>query len=681
MEKETRASGLKLRGWILNAILALAVFAVNAWLNTPLFQRGEMPYRDSIEGGYSTIARFVAEHPNPWGWNPTAYCGVPTQFTYLPALPYLAAALGWVWNALTPAYAHRLITGTAACLVPVSVFLFVLYFTKKRWWALVAALAYTLFSPLYGLIPAMQLDKGLFYLPWRLQVLVKYGEGPHTVGLMLLPLALVAAWKAGTTSRYPGIFVAALLFAAIALTNWLAAFACAIACSLLLLTGIGARRDTGFRAWPVIAAAALAYLLASFWLTPAFVRTTLFNWPVDSFNYQLAQQQWTSLACLVVATIVMRVLFLKLPGEVYLCFVTLCLLVFGWIVIGHYWFKVSTIPESRRYAVEFALFLLLALIEWFRLGLASSNRVVNACVVLPALIMIYQGQDQVHAYLFDTRSKWRIIPKERTVEYQVAEWLNRQKPAGRVFATGGLRFRMNSWFRLPQTGGTFESGLRNRMPVEFATDIRTGAGSPEEKQGANAVLQLRAQAVEYVVVHGPGSAEHWKDVKNHRKFEGILPRVFDDGDDEVFRLPFHSYAHLVRPNELPSAPPVGDRVALLESYVAAMDDASRPRIETRWLGANDLELEGTVPAGMLVAVRVTHEEGWSAHQNGRRLVVERDKMGFMVVHAESGENAKIRLHYGGTVEQRAMAGVSALAWIASLGALGRYRRKKAIEAA
>jgi hypothetical protein len=106
MEKETRAGGLKSHGWILDAILALMVFAVNARLNTPLFPRAEMPYRDSIEGGYSTIARFVAEHPDPWGWNPTAYCGASTQFTYLPALPYLGAKLGWLWNALTPAYAH-----------------------------------------------------------------------------------------------------------------------------------------------------------------------------------------------------------------------------------------------------------------------------------------------------------------------------------------------------------------------------------------------------------------------------------------------------------------------------------------------------------------------------------------------------------------------------------------------
>jgi hypothetical protein len=219
------------------------------------------------------------------------------------------------------------------------------------------------------------------------------------------------------------------------------------------------------------------------------------------------------------------------------------------------------------------------------------------------------------------------------------------------------------------------------MPVEFSTGIHTGEGRPPEKSGPNAVMQLRAQAVECVVVHGPGSTEHWKDVKNHRRFEGIRPQVFDDGGDEVFRLPFYSHARLVRPGEWPSAPPVRGRMALLGCCVAAMDDASRPRLATRWLGADGLDVEGAIPADMLVAVRVTHNEGWSAHQNGRRLVVERGKMGFMVVHAESGESAKIRLHYGVTAERRAMAAESALAWIAPLGALARNRREGMVEAA
>ncbi len=68
------------------------IFAINLALNLPLLSPGELPFRDSIEGGYASMARFFAAHPNPWGWNPTQYCGLPTQFTYLPLLHYMVGA-------------------------------------------------------------------------------------------------------------------------------------------------------------------------------------------------------------------------------------------------------------------------------------------------------------------------------------------------------------------------------------------------------------------------------------------------------------------------------------------------------------------------------------------------------------------------------------------------------------
>ena len=83
------------------------------------------------------------------------------------------------------------------CLGPATLFFFVLYFTRSRGWALAVALAYTFYSPLYYFVPAIDRDRGIAYLPWRLQVLMKYGEGPHNLGLTLIPLALVSVWRAG----------------------------------------------------------------------------------------------------------------------------------------------------------------------------------------------------------------------------------------------------------------------------------------------------------------------------------------------------------------------------------------------------------------------------------------------------------------------------------------------------
>ena len=74
-------------------------------------------------------------------------------------------------------------------------FFFALCFTVSRRWSLAAALAYGFLSPSYGLFPALEQDRGIVHLPWRVQVLAKYGEGPHNTALALIPL-----WRSARSS-------------------------------------------------------------------------------------------------------------------------------------------------------------------------------------------------------------------------------------------------------------------------------------------------------------------------------------------------------------------------------------------------------------------------------------------------------------------------------------------------
>jgi hypothetical protein len=92
--------------------MAAGLFALNVALN--------------VACGYAAMARFFSHHPNPWGWNPTRYCGLPAQFNYLPGLPYLAAAVSRLAPAIAPEYAYRIVTALFACLGPATLFLFVL---------------------------------------------------------------------------------------------------------------------------------------------------------------------------------------------------------------------------------------------------------------------------------------------------------------------------------------------------------------------------------------------------------------------------------------------------------------------------------------------------------------------------------------------------------------------------
>jgi hypothetical protein len=651
-----------------NIAAAAGLFLLNALLNGPLFMTGEMPFRGSIEGGYVGMARFVSAHPNPWGWDPQQYCGLPTYFLYLPGLPYTTAALVHLLPGAQPADVYRILAGILTCLGPVSLFLFVLYFTRSRWWALLTALAYSIFSPAYGLLPHLLKDLGQVHLPWRILVLVKYGEGPHTLGLALLPLALIAVWAAGSGRQYWQVLVAAVMLAAIVLTNWIAGLSLAFCCLLLLLSGL---RPRG-----LFAAGALGYLLACFWLTPSFIQTVAFNWPVDSFGYQVKSPQKLLLAGLVIGVLIIRALFLRFPKNGYLCFVTMAAFAFGWIAVMFSVYGFDTIPESRRYAPEFEMFLILALAEWFRLALWSRNSTVRFCAIAPGVIMLLMGAGQAWTYVTQGWAKWKPVPREETIEYRAAEWLSRQNVTGRVLVSGGLRYRLNSWFDIPQVGGAWESGLQNRAPVELAYQIRTSMGSQPGHRLEDALIEMKAMAVQYLVIHGAGSREYYRDSVDPGEFAG-LPAVWHEQDDTIYAVSQPSLARVVFRPELPAHHVPRAMTAL----AGGIDDPARPRLTTAWKDQNTLRITGAVPQDALVYVHVSHHPGWQATVDGRPAAIEKDALGFMIVNANPAAQSTIELRYTGTAEQRVMAVLSGLAWITALAALCRRRGRRTAPAA
>jgi hypothetical protein len=641
--------------------LALAIFGLNAALNSPLFSPGEFPFRGSIEGGYAGMARFVWAHPNPWGWNPFQYCGLPTQFLYVPLIPYTAATAAHAFG-IAPDYAHRLVTAIATCAGPVALFFFVIYFLgRERWrWALAVAVAYTVFSPSYGLFPQIEKDRGIVQLPWRIQVLAKYGEGPHDLGLALLPLVLLAVWNAGKRGGRRTVLIAAILLALIPLANWLSAFALAIACVLLLFAAWG---EPGFRGAPPLAAAGIAYLLACFWLTPSFIRTIAFNWPADSFGYQFHSKQAYLLAGLAAGLIAIRLLCGRLRASFYFCFVLLGAFAFGWIATAYYIYGIDTIPESRRYALEFELFLILTVAEGLRLALASKDQTVRMCAMGSAGVMLVVGLPQLWAYVMQPRDRWKPVPAETTIERRLADWVAARAPEGRVFASGGLRFRLNSWYSLPQVGGGFETGLRNRMPLDLAYHVRTGRSLRPGREIADALLELRALGVEYMVVHGKNSKEYYRDYASPERLGAAMAPEYHIEDDAVYHFPPLPLAHAMLADDLPGDD-AGSHPERLERYVGAMSGGLR----TSWLDTTRLEIDGPVPSGRLVAVQVNADPGWVATQDGRPIAMSTDRLGFVTLHAAAAPASHIELRYHGTTEQRVMAGLSALAWLGVLAA-------------
>lgn len=659
-------------------LIAAGLFLFNVAVNAPLFLPGEHKYRDSIEGGYASMARFVSEHPNPFGWNPLQYKGLPTHDWYLPVLPYAGGLAIKLVPFLKPEHVYRLVVVSIVCLGPVTMFLFVLEFTRRRLWSLIAALLYMFCSAGYVLFPAIKADQGFTYVPWRIQVLVKYGEGPHNVGLVLLPLALIACWRAAVGRRFSQLALAAIALAAVTLTNWIAGIALAWCCLMMLGAGPVSSAETGFLGRRILLAAGLAYALAAFWLTPEFIATTFLNWPTDAFGYKVDSTKFLLSGALFATPFALALLFRWWPHRYYLGYLLMCLSGFAWIVSLHYWYRIDLIPESRRYAVEVEFFLFAAVTEIFRILLTGSHRIWRDLAFIGVgLTLPYFYHLQPWTYLTRTWIMLRPAPRATTIEYQVSERLAALHPQGRVFVFGGTRFRLNSWFLLPQVGGTFESGLRNRGATHLTYHIQKESERPLKERGNDALNMMRASGVEYAALHGPHSQEHWRDIRDHDLVAGKLEPVWRDADDAIYRVPFHGLANFVLPAEVSFGIPVAKVAGYLVPYVHAMDNPDRPRITAESQGNNRIVLRSPeVQKGYLVTLRVSHHPGWRAWQDGRPIPVKSDPMGNLLLESRASERAsEIRLEYGPGWQQLTGTGLSLLAAAACIMGIKRERKR------
>lgn len=636
---------------------------LNLALYAPLFFPEERPYAGSISAGYAGITRFLAEHPNPWGWNPQQYAGQPTQFTYPPLIPYSAAALSWL-TGLDPAYAYRLLIGALACLGPATLAFALFAFTRHLWLSLAVGLAYTLCSPLYGLFTSMDTDRGLYYLPWRLLVLLKYGEGPHLAGLTLLPLILVTIRWGAARRGFVSLFLMAIALATAPLLNWLAAFALTITMLLWLLA-----EPTHWRR--LLPAGLLGYLLAAFWLTPEYISITLFNWPQDAYGFRPSQQLWVWQAATVALLLLTAFLLHHWQAPSAVRFPTLATLAFLAIAGGFYLYNLDLIPESRRYVLEFELFLFLALGAWLSVASRSPVGIDRVCAAILLVFLLGSAVPQLGKTAKRRWSDWALQPTHETLEYRLANWLAQAKPSGRVFVTGALRFRLNSWFPLHQVSGTFESGLRNRLAVGYFYQVRTDADSKPGEAVLDARRQLTAIGAQYAVVHDAGSAEYYRDIKTPAKFNELGQEVFAlTPHDRIYRLPFRSYAHLVQPAEFPK-----DRYKeALDPLYQALVDPGRPTLAVREHHPGHWQISGPVPSGHHISFAMNWDPGWRATQDGRDIPLHRTQTGLIALAATPAPQTTIHLTYHGLPQQRWFAALSLLAWVVSISLCIRARR-------
>lgn len=611
----------------------LLIFLFTAVLIKPLFKAKYLDRWDSIESTFIADGRFLKDHsPHPQ-WQPLWYCGTRYDYLYPPALRYGTALLSRVY---IPVKAYHLYTALFYSIGIAGVYFLVWVTSRSRGAAWLAAAAAALVSPAFPLIRQMRLDSP-HWAPWRLLVLLRYGEGPHISSLALLPFALAFAWLALQKRRAASLAAAGICSALVALTNFYGATALAIFYPIVVWSLWVTHRDN--RMWLRAGAIpALAYGLSAFWLTPSYLRITIDNLRYVSSPGNAWSVALFALAAAAFLTVSLRYASRK-PDRAYTVFVSGCLLFMGLNVLGHLYFKFRVIGEPGRLVPELDLAMSLAGVELLRRlwnwPARPSSRVwvARALAVMVVLLAAWFARHYV-------RHSWELYPRDldyrQRVEYRMSDWVAGHLPRARTFVSGSARFWWDTWHDLAQVGGGSEQGLLNRKVVPAQWEILLGA-NPEL-----AIRWLTALGADAVIVPGKKSQEIYHDFKVPDKFSGVLPVLYDDRQgDVIYQVPrrYPSLARVVDRARFEAVQPLEQtNLDLLRAYTVLIEEGPDSPTTTGWSGTDAMRVHARVAQGQSVLVQVTYDPAWHAYAGGQALPVHRDRgADFSVIDAPPGE--------------------------------------------
>lgn len=662
-----RLPGIGKASWILDSAL---VFLATAYLIWPLFT---VEYTDkwaSIESTFIADARFLRDHwPHP-RWQPLWYTGTRFDYVYPPALRYGTAGLAKLSPRISPARAYHLYIAFFYCLGIAGVYVLARTAGGSRLAAIVVAMAVATVAPSFLFIDEIRRDaRASWSEPQRLGALVRYGEGPHMTAVAILGFALAFSIQALRTGGARWIAAAALACALVVSNNFYGATALAMFFSILLWSWWITHQDNRMflRAAGV---GALAWGLTAFWLTPSYIGVTLANLRFVSER----GNRWSQWVFLAVAIAYMKLSERWARGRrehAYLVFLTGALIFFLLNVIGNYYLKFRIIGEPGRMLPELDLVILLAGGEFLRrLSSGVRWRIPRRALAAVLILLLFYS---VRRYI---RNSWNVYiadfgVKER-LEYQITDWLARNMPAARSYTTGTVRFWFNAWYDLAELGGGSEQGLLN--PVVQPATWRLGG----DEDARYCILWMLATGVDAAIVHDEKSKEHYHDVVHPRKFDGLLPVVYDDGQgNRIYKVPrrWPSLARVVETSKLDQMPLLAEDPPKLQLQALAdvLENGPDAPTETRWEGADRLHVRAGVHEGESIFVHVAYDSPWRAYSDGRPLPVRKTQLNFLRIDAPPGIH-DITLEFTLPWENVAGRAISALS-LAAVMAMVLYGRR------
>jgi hypothetical protein len=621
-------------------------------------------------GSFMAISRFIVRHWPHLDWFPWWFNGLPFENTYAPILNLIDALFAWVAGCST-AHAFNFVTGVFCVTGPAFLFVFAWRVSRYLETSFFAALLYSLFSSSV-MFQSFRNDVGGVWNPWRLRVLIFYGEGPHTTAVSILPLVLLSIYFAIRTRRFLWIAAAGFGMAFLVLVNAFGAVDLAVGCACLILAL--PFKEIPRAALCTGATAVVAYLWASPYLTPTLIQTIWVDSQSVDGDFKFRGLILTQ--CLILIGFIGLWLTARWIPDYFTRFSVLFAFVFFAITAAFAMWGRAALPQPHRYSVEMDLALPLAVAFTLRaavMRIPVSGRVAG--VVLMAILAVHQT---VHFRRY-ARYISAKIDITQTIEYNVAKAVDRYLGERRAFVSAQAGTWLNVFSDTPQMNSGHEPFNPNTVE-SIATYFLYSGQNAGARDAKISVLWLKAFGCHGIYVPGPQSRVDIKPFAHPEKFDGVLPVLWHEEDDTIYAIPQRSasLAHVVPEDAIVKHRPIhGLDTEETERYVAALDDPSLPVAEMIWRSLGRGHIESILRPGQVLSVQVTYDKGWVAFANGRPAEVKRDALGLTEILAHCDGSCAVDFSFDGGLERklcRILSGVVSAGVL--LAGFVTFRRRK-----
>lgn len=657
----------------LNLAIPAALIAVNVYICRKLFGLGFSTHMDSIESVYMSISRYATRNWGDLTWFPLWHAGMPFVQVYQPGLHLTVAAFSTLLGISVERVYHS-VTALAYVLGPVTLYFLCKIAFQSRTAALIAAAVYSLISPVNFFAPVLAHDTGGFLHPRRLWVLVKYGEGPHTTALMLLPLTILLLHLAVSDPRWHWLPLASLALGAVVTTNWPGTVALSLAVAAYLLSRLGQHPAIS---WIRFAGACVCgYLIISPWIPPSMILFIERNAQKTDATTPGAKPIIAALIVFVVL-LILHFCFTRLGVNPWLRFFVYFTWLTGALTLGYMWFDVRLIPQPWRFQVEFELGI--AGIAGYLAAVAFAHLRERRVRYTMAAVFVLLCVIQIRTFSRFGRSWIGPTDVTKTIEYRMAKAFEQHSGAERVFAPGDVSLWLNMFTDVPQIVGCCDQSVPNFEQLYAAYVIYSGQNAGD-RDAYISLVWLKAYGAHAVGVTGKNSTEPFKPFVHPEKFQGLLPEVWRDGDDVIYNIPSRSdsLAHVIRPADVIRRPPVnGLDIQPIEPYVHALDDPGLPLASTTWINCHQMTIHASTTPDELVSVQETYDKGWRAEVKGSARPVTADALGMMVIEPQCSGPCTIDLVYDRTAERIGTDVAAAAGVLIPLVSAVLSRRKRA----